>query len=179
MASQILLLGVIMITCTIAFASDSSPLQDFCVADFNGPVLVNGFTCKDPKLVQANDFFFSGLHLMGNTSNAMGAEGTLVTVAQLPGTVQVGFITSSPENRLITKVLEKGDVFVFPQGLVHFQRNVGNGNAIGIAGLSSENPGVNTVGNAVFGAKPDNPDDLLANAFQVDVSIMDQFQWKF
>ncbi|CAI9262508.1 unnamed protein product [Lactuca saligna] len=215
MASQILFLGLIMITCSIAFASDSSPLQDFCVADFNGPVLVNGFACKDPKLVQANDFFFSGLHLMGNTSNSMGSKGTLVTVAQLPGlntlgismaridlapwgvnpphthprateiltilegTIQVGFITSNPENRLITKVLQKGDVFVFPQGLVHFQRNVGSSNAIGIAGLSSQNPGVNTVGNAVFGAKPDIPDDLLAKAFQVDVNIIDQIQSKF
>ncbi|XP_023763355.1 putative germin-like protein 2-1 [Lactuca sativa] len=215
MASQILFLGLIMLTCSIALASDSSPLQDFCVADFNGPVLVNGFACKDPKLVQADDFFVSGLHLMGNTSNAMGSKGTLVTVAQLPGlntlgismaridfapwgvnpphihprateiltilegTIQVGFITSNPENRLITKVLQKGDVFVFPQGLVHFQRNVGNGNAIGIAGLSSQNPGVNTVGNVVFGAKPDIPDDLLAKAFQVDVNIIDQIQSKF
>ncbi|KAI3515056.1 hypothetical protein L1887_13805 [Cichorium endivia] len=215
MASHFLFLGLIMITCSIALASDSSPLQDFCVADFNGPVLVNGFACKDPKLVQANDFFFSGLNIMGNTSNAMGSKGTLVTVAQLPGlntlgismaridfapwgvnpphthprateiltiiegTIQVGFITSNPENRLITKVLQKGDVFVFPQGLVHFQRNVGHGNAIGIAALSSQNPGVNTVGNAVFGSKPDIPNDLLAKAFQVDVNVIDQIQEKF
>lgn len=178
-------------------------------------VLVNGFACKDPKLVQADDFFVSGLHLMGNTSNAMGSKGTLVIVAQLPGlntlgismarvdfalwginpphthprateiftvlegTIQVGFITSNPENRLFSKVLQTGDVFVFPEGLVHFQRNVGNCNAVAIVGLSSQNPGVITVANAVFGAKPDIPDDLLAKAFQVEVKVVDQIQSKF
>ena len=46
-------------------------------------------------------------------------------------------MTSNPDNRLITKVLEKGDVFVFPIGLVHFQRNVGLGSAFLIASLRS------------------------------------------
>jgi quercetin dioxygenase-like cupin family protein len=36
------------------------------------------------------------------------------------GTMLVGFVTSNPENRLFTKVLKKGDVFVFPIGLIHF-----------------------------------------------------------
>ncbi|CAH1433438.1 unnamed protein product [Lactuca virosa] len=215
MASHLLFLGLIMIFCSIALASDSSPLQDFCVADSNGPVQVNGLACKDPKLVQATDFFFSGLNLIGNTSNAVGSRVTPVTVAQLPGlntlgismarvdyalwginpphthprateiftvlegTIQVGFITSNPENRLISKVLQTGDVFVFPEGLVHFQRNVGNCNAVAIVGLSSQNPGVITVANTIFGAKPDIPDDLLAKAFQVEVKVVDQIQSKF
>ncbi|KAL8251450.1 hypothetical protein R6Q59_035143 [Mikania micrantha] len=216
MVSNVLFLGLlILITCSSALASDNSPLQDFCVADPNGPVLVNGFACKDAKLVQANDFFFSGLHLMGNTSNAVGSRVTPVTVAQLPGlntlgismaridfapwginpphthprateiltviegSIQVGFVTSNPEVRLISKVLAKGDVFVFPEGLVHFQKNVGYGNAVAIVGLSSQNPGVITVANAVFGAKPDIPNDLLSKAFQVDVKVVDLIQSKF
>lgn len=69
----------------------------------------------------------------------------------LEGSLEVGFITSNPENRLISKVLQKGDVFVFPEGLVHFQRNVGHYNAVAIAALSSQNPGVITIANAVFG----------------------------
>ncbi|KAK9267593.1 hypothetical protein L1049_010022 [Liquidambar formosana] len=36
----------------------------------------------------------------------------------LDGCLFVGFVTSNPANRLITKVLQKGDVFVFPVGLV-------------------------------------------------------------
>ncbi|GAA0167556.1 hypothetical protein LIER_22461 [Lithospermum erythrorhizon] len=58
----------------------------------------------------------------------------------LEGSLQVGFVTSNPENRLITKTLQKSDVFVFPVGLVHFQCNVGKWNAAVIAALSSQNP---------------------------------------
>lgn len=69
----------------------------------------------------------------------------------LKGCLEVGFVTSNPENRLITKELKKGDVYVFPIGLIHYQRNFGNKMAIAIAGLSSQNPGVITIANAVFG----------------------------
>ncbi|XP_073273451.1 putative germin-like protein 2-1 [Primulina huaijiensis] len=97
----------------------------------------------------------------------------------IEGSLQVGFVTSNPGNNLITKTLQKGDVFVFPVGLVHFQRNVGNGNAVAIAGLSSQNPGVITIANAVFGSNPDVSSDILAKAFQVDKSVVDQLQDKF
>ena len=176
---------------------------------------VNGFVCKDPKLVEAQDFFFSGLHIPGNTSNPVGSRVTPVTVAQIPGlntlgislarvdyepwginpphthprateiltvvqgTLEVGFVTSNPENRLVSKVLKMGDVFVFPVGLIHFQRNVGYGKAVAIAGLSSQNPGVITIANAVFGSKPDISADILAKAFQVDKSVVLNVQSKF
>lgn len=97
----------------------------------------------------------------------------------LEGSLEVGFVTSNPDNRLISKTLEKGDVFVFPVGLVHFQRNVGNGYAISVSGLSSQNPGVITVTNAVFGSKPDMSSDVLAKAFQVDKNVVEQLQAKF
>ncbi|GAA0163525.1 hypothetical protein LIER_39612 [Lithospermum erythrorhizon] len=166
-------------------------------------------------MVLADDFHFSGLHIAGNTSNAVGSRVTPVTVAQLPGlntlgisivrvdyapwginpphthprateiltvlegSLLVGFVTSNPENRLITKVLHKGDVFVFPVGLVHFQRNVGKWNAIAIAALSSQNPGVITIANTVFGSNPVIDSDILAKAFQVEKSTVEQLQSKF
>ncbi|XP_052201283.1 tubulin beta chain-like isoform X2 [Diospyros lotus] len=206
---------LLAMACSLAMASDHSPLQDFCVADPNSPVLLNGLACKDPKLVEANDFFFSGLHLAGNTSNAVGSKVTPVTATQLPGlntlgiamarvdyapwginpphthpraseiltvlegSLYVGFVTSNPENRLISKVLHKGDVFVFPQGLVHFQKNTGYGNAVAIAALSSQNPGVITIANAVFGSKPDITTDVLAKAFQVDNNVIARLQSQF
>ncbi|CAN1123108.1 Germin-like protein subfamily 1 member 11, partial [Linum perenne] len=55
-------------------------------------------------------------------------------------TPEVGFVTSNQDNNLIHKILQKGDVFVFPIGLIHFQRNVGHGYAVAIAALSSQNP---------------------------------------
>ncbi|KAK4404954.1 putative germin-like protein 2-1 [Sesamum angolense] len=97
----------------------------------------------------------------------------------LEGSLQVGFVTSNPDNSLITKTLQKGDVFVFPVGLIHFQRNVGTGNAVAIAALSSQNPGVITIANAVFGSKPGISSDILAKAFQVDKSVVYQLQAKF
>ncbi|KAK9048423.1 hypothetical protein SSX86_032614 [Deinandra increscens subsp. villosa] len=213
--SRVLIFGLLLTTCSIAFASDPSPLQDFCVADPKSQVLVNGLVCKDPKLVRADDFLFRGLNLMGNTSNNVGSNVTQVTVAQVPGLntlaismaridfapmginpphthprateiltviegrILVGFVTSNPENRLITKVLEKGDVFVFPEGLIHFQKNIGHGYAVAIAGLSSQNPGVITIANAVFGSNPNIAGDILAKAFQVDVKVVDKIQSKF
>ncbi|KAH6827539.1 germin-like protein 2 [Perilla frutescens var. hirtella] len=97
----------------------------------------------------------------------------------IDGSLQVGFVTSNPDNSLVTKTLQKGDVFVFPVGLVHFQRNVGTKNAVAIAALSSQNPGVITIANAVFGSNPSIGSDILAKAFQVEKSVVDQLQAKF
>ncbi|XP_058006523.1 germin-like protein subfamily 1 member 7 isoform X2 [Hevea brasiliensis] len=96
----------------------------------------------------------------------------------LEGTLYVGFVTSNP-NRLITKVLNAGDVFVFPIGLIHFQFNIGNTNAVAIAGLSSQNPGVITIANAVFGSKPPINPDVLAKAFQLDKNVVNYLQKQF
>lgn len=178
-------------------------------------VLVNGFVCKNPKLAQANDFFFAGLDKPGNTSNPLGLGVTPVTATQIPGlntlgissvridyalnglnpphthprateilavlkgTLYAGFVTSNPENRLFSKVLKKGDVFVFPMGLIHFQLNVGKTNAVAISSLSSQNPGVITIANAVFGSKPRIHDDVLRKAFQVDKKVIDALQAHF
>ncbi|KAE8659996.1 Germin-like protein subfamily 1 member 7 [Hibiscus syriacus] len=95
------------------------------------------------------------------------------------GTLYVGFVTSNPENRLFTKVLYPGDVFVFPVGLIHFQFNIGHTNAVAFAGLSSQNPGVITIANAVFGSDPAINPDVLAKAFQLDKNIVKQLQSRF
>ncbi|KAJ9686437.1 hypothetical protein PVL29_015370 [Vitis rotundifolia] len=97
----------------------------------------------------------------------------------LEGSLMVGFVSSNPENRLITKVLQKGDVFVFPAGLIHFQRNVGYGNAVALAALSSQDPGAITIANAVFGSNAPIDSEVLAKAFQIDKDIVDQQQSKF
>ncbi|RVW18872.1 putative germin-like protein 2-1 [Vitis vinifera] len=181
----------------LASASDPSPLQDFCVAvnDTKTTVFVNGKVCKDPKVATANDFFFSGLRIPG--LNTLGISLARVDYAPyglnpphthprateiltvLEGTLYVGFVTSNPDNRLISKVLYKGDVFVFPEGLIHFQLNVGKTKAVAIAALSSQNPGVITIANAVFGSKPAISADVLTKAFQVDKKVVDYLQSQF
>ncbi|RVW38907.1 putative germin-like protein 2-1 [Vitis vinifera] len=86
----------------------------------------------------------------------------ILTVLEV--SLMVGFVSSNPENRLFTKVLQKGGVFVFPVGLIHFQRNVGYGNAVALAALSSQNPGAITITNAAFGSNAPIGSKVLAKA---------------
>ena len=96
----------------------------------------------------------------------------------MEGTLLVGFVTSNP-NKLFTKVLDKGDVFVFPIGLIHFQFNIGNTNAVAFSGLNSQNPGVITIANAVFGSKPPINPDVLIKAFQLDKGVVEYLEKEF
>ncbi|XP_039127032.1 putative germin-like protein 2-1 [Dioscorea cayenensis subsp. rotundata] len=202
------------ITSSLCLAIDPSPLQDFCVADLTSQVLVNGFTCKNPKTVKAKDFFLSGFNKPGNTMNPLGINLTPATVAQLPGlntlglslvridyapggvnpphthpraseiivvlegTLYAGFVTSSPNDILYSKVLSAGDVFVFPQGLTHFSMNYGYSNAVALVALNSQKPGRIIAANNVFGSKPLISDDLLAKAFQLSKETVDKLQGK-
>ncbi|KAL2454815.1 Germin-like protein subfamily 1 member 7 [Abeliophyllum distichum] len=222
MAVRLLVALLIFSFASFTYASDPDPLQDFCVGvkDDEAKVFVNGKICKDPNMVSANDFFFPGLNMPGNTSNPLGSKVTPVNVNQLPGlntfgislvridyapyglnpphthpratevlvvvegTLFVGFVTSNPadpnvKNKLFTKILYPGDVFVFPEGLIHFQLNVGKTNAVVFAGLSSQNPGVITIANAVFGSDPPINLDVLTKAFQVDANVIKYLQSQF
>ncbi|GLT38500.1 hypothetical protein SLA2020_345480 [Shorea laevis] len=209
----------------LAFASsfvsayDPSPLQDFCVAinDTKNGVFVNGKFCKDPKLVVANDFFFSGLDEPRNTSNAVGSVVTPVSVEQLlglntlgvslaridfapygglnpphthprgteilivqEGTLYVGFVSSNQDkNRLFTKVLNKGDVFVFPIGMIHFQLNIGKTPAVAFSAFSTQNPGTITIADALFGSNPTINPDVLTKAFMLDKNVVKYLQSHF
>ncbi|TVU43133.1 hypothetical protein EJB05_09575, partial [Eragrostis curvula] len=54
------------------------------------------------------------------------------------------------DSRLFTKTLNKGDVFVFPEGLIHFQFNPCPDNPpVANSALSSQNRGAITIANAV------------------------------
>ncbi|CAI0545631.1 unnamed protein product [Linum tenue] len=169
-------------------ATDGKPLQDYCVADKSGAVPMNGFACKPPESVKADDFTFRGLNKPGDTNNTAGFKATLVTVNQIPGlntqgvsmgTLEVGFVTTLPETKLITKVLQAGEAFVFPQALTHYQRNVGKEAAVGIAALDSQNPGTQPVVAAVLGSCPKIPVEVVAKALQADDSVATQLQSKF
>lgn len=185
-------------------------------------VRVNGFVCKDPMAVNADDFFKdANLDKPRDTmASKVGSNVTLINVMQiaglntlgisiaridyaplgenpphthprateiltvLEGTLYVGFVTSNlagqNPNKLFSKVLNKGDVFVFPVGLIHFQFNPNpHMPAVAIAALSSQNPGVITIANAVFGSKPPISDDVLAKAFQVEKKTIDWLQAQF
>ncbi|XP_022719689.1 germin-like protein subfamily 1 member 13, partial [Durio zibethinus] len=105
-------------------------------------------------------------------------RGTEILVV-VEGTLYVGFVTSNPDNRLFTKILNPGDVFVFPIGLIHFQFNIGQSKAVAFAGLSSQNAGVITIANAVFGSNPPINPDVLTKAFQLEKKLVTYLQSRF
>ncbi|XP_059598648.1 germin-like protein subfamily 1 member 7 [Vitis vinifera] len=217
--SFLVAVALMALASSLVAAFDPSPLQDTCVAipEPKNAVFVNGKFCKNANLTVAEDFFFQGLNIPGNTANRVGSNVTTVNVDAIPGlntlgislvridyapygqnpphmithprateiltvlegTLLVGFVTSNPQNRLFSKVLNKGDVFVFPIGLIHFQFNIGHTNAVAIAGLNSQNPGVITIADAVFGSNPPINPDFLARAFQLDKKVVEYLQALF
>ncbi|TVU17078.1 hypothetical protein EJB05_33091 [Eragrostis curvula] len=99
------------------------------------------------------------------------------TAVVLEGAVYFGFVTSYPDNKVFAKVLRKGDVFAVPQGLVHFLHNNGTEPAALYATLSSQNPGLVLLGDALFGSGL--PDDLLAKTFLTDTETAGKIGAKF
>ncbi len=67
------------------------------------------------------------------------------------GSLFVGFV--STDETLYATTLHKGDVFVFPRGLLHFELNVCDGTATAIAALNSQNPGKQIQAVALFNSK--------------------------
>ncbi|OEL19551.1 Germin-like protein 1-1 [Dichanthelium oligosanthes] len=95
----------------------------------------------------------------------------------LEGTLEVGFITTA--NKLFTKIVTMGDVFVFPRGLVHFQQNRGNCAAAVVAAFNSQLQGTQAIAMTLFGAMPPVPTDILAKAFRIDNGEVDAIKAKF
>ncbi|KAM0825546.1 hypothetical protein ACQ4PT_069480 [Festuca glaucescens] len=93
------------------------------------------------------------------------------------GTLEVGFITTA--NKLFTKTITVGEVFVFPRGLVHFQQNRGYGPASVIAGFNSQLQGTQAIATTLFAAAPPVPSDVLAKAFRIDNGQVDAIKAKF
>ncbi|CDP14907.1 unnamed protein product [Coffea canephora] len=187
--------------------ADPGPLQDFCVADLNSPVLVNGFPCKNPANVTSNDFFFDGLQKLGTVFDALNVNLTEVDVFAFPALNTLGMsmnrvqfhpggenpphihprateLSLVTEGKLLVgwvstayvlnwKILTAGQVFVIPPGLVHFQLNVGKGNALFYAFFNSQNPGISKLAPALFASTPLIPDPVLTTAFNVNKTIID------
>ena len=76
--------------------------------------------------------------------------------------IKVGF---SEENggRSVVNIIGKGQVTVFPKGLVHYQQNLGCEPATYISALNSEDPGVLTISTRGF----DLPNEALATSYGI------------
>jgi quercetin dioxygenase-like cupin family protein len=95
----------------------------------------------------------------------------------MQGQLYVGFVSTA--NQLFTTTLNAGDVFVFPKALVHFQLNTGVGAAWALSGLSSQNPGVQQVGPALFASNPPVNDMVLEKAFGLNEADLQNIRNNF
>lgn len=95
----------------------------------------------------------------------------------LEGELDVGFITTA--NVLISKSIKKGEIFVFPKGLVHFQKNNGKVPAAAIVAFNSQLPGTQSIATTLFAATPPVPDNVLTKAFQVGTKEVEKIKSKF
>ncbi|CAM6038538.1 unnamed protein product [Sphagnum compactum] len=86
----------------------------------------------------------------------------------IQGELYVGFVDTN--DKFYPAVIRKGDVYVFPRGLLHFQFNIGKSPAVALGVLNSQNPGVQLMANALFGAQPPIMDAVLAKAFIIPTS---------
>ncbi|XP_022993950.1 germin-like protein subfamily 2 member 2 [Cucurbita maxima] len=94
----------------------------------------------------------------------------------LDGELDVGFITTA--NKLISKTIKKGEIFVFPKGLLHFQQNNKDKPASVIAAFNSQLPGTVSVAAALFSSSPAVDNGVLARAFQIDAEVVGEIKSK-
>ncbi|KAG6402635.1 hypothetical protein SASPL_134837 [Salvia splendens] len=189
----------------LAFAFDPSPLQDFCVLDAKSPgckkpetVTAADFFFSGMHLPSnTTNPYKAGLKVAA----IPGLNGQGLTLARLDflpdgiipphyhpraaeiltvleGSMEVGFVTSFPNYKHYPKVLNKGDVFVVPVGLAHYQRGVGKVNTVVLSAVNSQNAGIVEVAGSMFGAKPAINSDYLATAFRLDKKTVEQLQSK-
>ncbi|VVB15199.1 unnamed protein product [Arabis nemorensis] len=93
----------------------------------------------------------------------------------LEGQLYVGFVTTA--GKLIARYLNKGDVFVFPKGLLHFQKNTAkSAPASVLAAFDSQLPGTQSLVASLFGALPD---DILGKAFQIKPKQIKKIKSRF
>ncbi|PON86124.1 Germin [Trema orientale] len=204
---------VLVFTPFPSHSADPDPLQDFCVADLNATLSVNGYPCKPKSQVTSEDFFFDGLIKEGNVNIGTGVLLALADVQSFPGLntlglsmiradfapgglipphthprasetgvviegkLLVGFVTT--DNVLHSKVLNAGQMFLFPRGLLHFALNVGEGKARILVAFDSQLPGIALVSTSLFASTPPVPNQVLTKTFLVGDDVINEIKSKF
>ncbi|MCO5589289.1 hypothetical protein L7F22_043256 [Adiantum nelumboides] len=94
----------------------------------------------------------------------------------LDGSLIVGLVDSA--GNFFNQTLQRGDLFVFPKGLVHFQVNPSSSKtAMAIASFSSSSPGTVSLPSTLFGSGI--PSSVLAQAFSVDENALSELEGPF
>ncbi|KAK7255718.1 hypothetical protein RIF29_29137 [Crotalaria pallida] len=123
--------------------------SNFFKASFT-PAFVEEFPGVNGLGVSAARLDFEAGGIIPMHSHPGGSE--LLIMVQ--GHITAGFISS--DNSVYLKTLSKGDLMIFPQGLLHFQLNSGKGKATAFVSYSSTNPGAQLLDLALFGNNLDS-----------------------
>nr|XP_023925697.1 germin-like protein 9-3 [Quercus suber] len=176
-------------TIQMAIAGDPDILSDFIVPANVTTIDASFFTFTGMRfLVPATTFKVSKISLA--EFPALNGQSVSYAVLQFPtgtpnpphihpcaseliflsqGTLQVGIVDTT--NKLFTHTLQKGDVFVFPKGLVHSQYNADPQEpALAIPAFGSANAGTVSLPNTLFTTGID--DNVLAKSFKTDVATI-------
>eukprot|EP00252_Welwitschia_mirabilis_P010471 TRINITY_DN23751_c0_g1_i1.p1 TRINITY_DN23751_c0_g1~~TRINITY_DN23751_c0_g1_i1.p1 ORF type:complete len:252 (-),score=15.29 TRINITY_DN23751_c0_g1_i1:109-864(-) len=103
------------------------------------------------------------------------AEGGMVPPHHHPRASEILFVSSGDliagfidtNNSFYWETLSAGDMFVFPRGMVHFIRNVGNGQATTYSALNSQNPGLVSLLDAFFTSDSPVLEDAIKKSFHL------------
>lgn len=95
----------------------------------------------------------------------------------LEGQLDVGFITTA--NVLISKTISKGEIFVFPRGLVHYQKNNAVDPASVISSFNSQLPGTQSIAATLFASAPPVPNNVLTRTFQIGTKEVEKIKSRF
>nr|PNR57521.1 hypothetical protein PHYPA_004515 [Physcomitrium patens] len=157
---------------------DADPLSDYCVGDLSSKNTINGLVCMPSATAVAEDFAFRVFRVHGETKTGSAlrllqgfalakfnyVKDGLVPTHFHPRPAKVIYVV---KGELFATTLKKGDFFLFPQGLVHFQLNLGQRHALTNFLLNEQNPGIQ-FSTALFASTPAFATDILARSFGID-----------
>ncbi|KAK9926490.1 hypothetical protein M0R45_023718 [Rubus argutus] len=140
---------------------------DFKTSKLTQPGDTDNFLGSSVTIVTAAEF--AGLNTLGlSIARTDLRVNGLVTLHSHPrasemffvskGIVLAGFIDT--QNQPFENILKKGDVFVFPRGLLHFCMNFGFDTATVLSVFNSQNPGVVSISDAMYESELDVIDKL-------------------
>ncbi|KAJ0515099.1 hypothetical protein HanHA300_Chr10g0376951 [Helianthus annuus] len=157
------------------------PAAKVTTADFVSNLGASGNTSNIIKAAVTPAFAeqFPGVNGLGISIARLDlAAGGVVPMHTHPGASELllvtqGFITAgfvSSANKVYVKTLKKGDIMLFPQGLLHFQVNAGGFTSVAFASFSSATPGLQILDFALFAN--DLPSKLVeATTFLDDATV--------
>ncbi|XP_052180843.1 germin-like protein [Diospyros lotus] len=151
-------------------------VDDFVYSGLASPGTISNLTKSATSTAFADQFVgLNGLRV--SMARADLEVGGVVPLHSHPGGSEIAFVVSgtitaglisTTANKVYVKTLKKGEMIVFPQGLLHFFVNSGNRKALVLVSFGSSSPGLQFVNNALFGN--DLPTELLAKATVLDAA---------